>query len=383
MSLINQMLKDLEQRNATPDGKSALSGEVRAPGPGEKPFGFPGVLVLLVLLVAAATGVAWKMGYISRPKVAENVAAKAPLPQPVSKPLPQPAPPPAPPAVQPVPPVAEVAPPQPAPPQPRLPGLATELNSLASDEQKALTGKKEKKSGGAGAASEPLQSSSDLPAKPLSSRKPSDRPSVHAGAPSGVPIKVITPEQRSENSYKQAVALLQQGRVAEARSLLWQSLDESPDNHDARQLLVGILLDSKRNNDAMNLLQEGVRIAPEQTEFVMALARLQVGQGDRRRALQTLEQGMNHAADNADYHGFYAALLQREERHDEAVNHYLTALAGDSGNSSWLVGVGISLQVLGRVADARDAFERARQTGQLSPELADFVEQRLRQLQGR
>jgi len=44
------------------------------------------------------------------------------------------------------------------------------------------------------------------------------------------------------------------------------------------------------------------------------------------------------------------------------------------------MGLGISLQALGRRADAREAFRRARAAGGLSNEVLAFVDQRLRQL---
>jgi MSHA biogenesis protein MshN len=196
-------------------------------------------------------------------------------------------------------------------------------------------------------------------------------------------IKTVTPQQKSENHYKQALSLLQQGRVSEARDALAQSLEEDPFNHNARQTLVGLLVDSRHAADAIAVLQEGVRIAPEQSGFAMALARLQVEAGDRAAGLQTLERDVKYAGDDAEYHAFYAALLQRENRHDEAVSHYLIALRGDPANTSWLVGVGISLQEQGKFSDAREAYERARMIGDLTPELSAFVDQRLRQIKGK
>jgi MSHA biogenesis protein MshN len=115
----------------------------------------------------------------------------------------------------------------------------------------------------------------------------------------------------------------------------------------------------------------------------MALARLQVEAGNRQGGLLTLEQGLKYAASDAQYRGFYATLLQRDGRHAEAVDHYLAALHDEPGNTSWLVGIGISLQAQDRFADAREAFERAKLVGQLSPELSEFVDQRLKQLKGK
>lgn len=195
--------------------------------------------------------------------------------------------------------------------------------------------------------------------------------------------KQIRPEQKSGNYYRQALSNLQQGRVAEAQANLSLALEANPANQDARQTLAGLLLDNKRNDEARATLAAGLAIAPEQSDFRMALARLQVETGDRTGALNTLEQGLTYAKGNADYQGFLATLLQRAERHEEAINHYMTALSLNSASSSVLIGMGISLQAVGRLEDARDAFMRAQTSTVLSPELSLFVEQQLKQINQR
>lgn len=353
MSLINQMLKDLDQRKASPQGNPALAGVVRAVEPAERSIGLMAGLGVTALLVLGAGYFAW-VEWLAPPQISQPVETKLPAP---------------PPAVLPTL-VAET-------PGSRLPGLDKELRTLPAPAPKKNTAPA---ADPAPAVAAPVAET----VKPVPEDKPREtRPAKSVRVLRDATLKSVTPRQKSDNLYKQAVAMLQQGRVAEARSTLWQALDENPSNHNARQLLVGLLVESKRNGDAAVLLQDGVKLAPEQTGFVMALARLQVEAGNRQLGLQTLEQGLKYAADDADYHGFYAALLQREERHEEAVANYLAALRQNPANISWLVGVGISLQAQGKYADAREAFDRASQSGQLSPELATFVDQRLSQLKGK
>ncbi|HEY3325697.1 MAG TPA: tetratricopeptide repeat protein [Novimethylophilus sp.] len=368
MSLINRMLKDLDQRKASPQGNPTLAGVVRTVEPAERSIGLMAGLGVTVLLVLGAGYFAW-VEWLAPAQVSQPVETKLPearkLPAP---PAASAAPAPAPAALST--PVAETS-------GSRLPGLDMELRTLSASVPKKKTAPA---ADPAPAVVAPVAGT----VKPVSEDKPKEaRPAKSARVSRDAALKSVTPQQKSDNLYKQAVAMLQQGRVAEARSTLWQALDETPSNHNARQLLVGLLVESKRNGDAAVLLQDGIKLAPEQTGFVMALARLQVEAGNRQISLQTLEQGLKYAADDADYHGFYAALLQREERHEEAVANYLAALRQDPANISWLVGVGISLQAQGKYADAREAFDRARQLDQLSPELATFVDQRLSQLKGK
>jgi MSHA biogenesis protein MshN len=45
------------------------------------------------------------------------------------------------------------------------------------------------------------------------------------------------------------------------------------------------------------------------------------------------------------------------------------------------MGLGLSLEADGRLPEARDAYQRARATGALTPELSEFVDQKLKRLQ--
>jgi len=192
--------------------------------------------------------------------------------------------------------------------------------------------------------------------------------------------KHIRPDQQSDNYYRQALSNLQQGRIAEAQDNLKLALEAKPSNQEARQTLAGLLLDNKRNDEAREVLAAGLAIAPEQTDFRMTLARLQVEDNNRAGALNTLKQGLAYAKNNADYQGFLATLLQRAERHEEAINYYMASLAINSGSPNALIGLGISLQAIGKLENAKEAFIRSQTNTSLSPELSVFVDLQLKQI---
>ena len=195
--------------------------------------------------------------------------------------------------------------------------------------------------------------------------------------------KQIRPEQKSDNYYHQALSYLQQGRVAEAQANLTLALDAKPTNQEARQTLAGLLLDNKRYDEARATLAAGLAIAPEQSDFRLTLARLQVEASDATGALNTLEQGLTYAKNNAEYQSFLATLLQRANRHEEAIDHYTTALALNSSSSSSLIGLGISLQAVGKLEKSQEIFKQVQSSTTLSPELSIFVEQRIKQISQR
>lgn len=218
------------------------------------------------------------------------------------------------------------------------------------------------------------------PDKPLPTTASSGESQVSAVPTVTKEMKEITPQQQAENAYRKAVLSAQQGRTKESMESLHSALQLDARHAAARQMLVGLLLEVRRYGDAERLLQEGLAINPEQPNLVMILARLQVERGDIRGGLANLERALPYATDNADYQAFLAALLQREGRHRQAIEHYLLALRHAPQTGVWLMGLGISLQAENRLAEAREAFARARASSSLSPELLAFVEQRSKQL---
>jgi MSHA biogenesis protein MshN len=194
-------------------------------------------------------------------------------------------------------------------------------------------------------------------------------------------IKELTPQQRAENEYRKATILLQQGKSAEAIDGLEQALQFDPQHAAARQVLVGALLDAARQDDGIRKAREGLAIDPAQPGLAMILARLQLDKGELKPALDTLERTLPYAADRADYQSFLAALLQRGGRHKDAAEHFLLALQKTPQNGVWWMGLGISLQAEHRLPESQDAFIRAKASNTLSPELLAFVESKLKQLQ--
>lgn len=361
MSMINQMLKDLDKRQAAVSGGQALSG-VLLPSPESKNYIRPRFLILLLLAVVFTVGAfAWSRWYKPRASPASVVVAPAVAPVVVlaaaeNAPVAPPA------AVSPTPTFSAntaAAPPAPV--------VVAKASPLPTPITKAPAPQIAAAQGGATHEVQPdTKNDTKNDTKPVTS---------HPAA-----FKVVSPKQRSENLYRQAVSWIQQGHGAEAQDALRQAVGINPANHDARLLLAALLADANRSAEASALLRAGLAIVPGHSGFSMALARLQLGSGAKEDALATLEQGLPMAGDDPEYHAFLAALLQKQGRHEEATQHYITALRSNPSMPSWLVGVGISLRATNKMADAAEAFQRAIDTGELSPEVAKFADQQLQQI---
>lgn len=198
--------------------------------------------------------------------------------------------------------------------------------------------------------------------------------------PSSPALKQISAAQQADAEFRKAVALMQQGRIKEALSGYEAALNMDAGHDAARQAQVALLLENKRVAEAEQVLQEGLKHKPSHSGFAMLLARLQVEHGALDQAIATLESTLPHIGQQSEYQAFYAALLQRKGRHSEAVEHYQVALKAAPNKGLWLMGCGISLQALSRSNEAKVEYQRALDSQSLSPELQAFVQQKLKGL---
>lgn len=437
MSLINQMLQELEERQ--PDGRAAASihAQVRAVPQGKSVSG-RWILLLLAALVATG-GISWMLGRHMAPPKVITVRAVPALAQPAAAPSTASA------AVAPsasvnpqsttVSPTASpsassasgVAQAVPSPtavaaqPSAQVPASAAPLRideSLSAAELQRM----QTRSGtaNADAASAPRPAETHAPA---ASRAPSassanaaktrpappsrnalsteasagvtsasvvrdrvpersvNHPAGAAPAEPGVKkhLEELTPQQRAEAEYLLAGRLIREGKGSEAAALLRQALQLDPGHAAARQTLAGLLVELKKTPEAIALLSESLAGNPGQPAMAMLFARLQLGTGDLKAAVRTLERSEQYAGGRADYAAFLAALYQRDHRYRESIDRYSMALKNSPQNGIWWMGLGISLQAENRISEARDAFIRAKNTGALAPDLLAFVEQQLAQ----
>lgn len=227
----------------------------------------------------------------------------------------------------------------------------------------------------------------EVPAQPLAataSLKPLPAPAPAVSPPPEIVIakqvRELTPQQHAENDYRKASNLIQQGRTTDAFAALEQALRLDARHAGARQTLVALLIESRRQEEALRILREGLQLDAGQTGLAMILARMQLERGELKPALSTLQRSLPHAAERADYQAFLAALLQRDGRHREAVEHYALALRKSPENGLWWMGQAISLQAESRIPEAIAAYNRAKAGNGMSAELRAFVDEKLNSL---
>jgi MSHA biogenesis protein MshN len=194
-------------------------------------------------------------------------------------------------------------------------------------------------------------------------------------------VRAPTVRDRAEASFRQGMGFLQNGSMAEAEAAFREALHVDPLLDKARQALLGIYVEAGRREDAERLLEDRLQVDRKNFGFAMALARLQLGRGSNGDALITLQRSLPYGENSADYQAMLANALSRVSRHKEAAERYDVASRLAPRNALWLMGLGVELRADTRNAEARAAFQRAREIGGLNAQLTAFLDQQLRELQ--
>lgn len=341
MSLINQMLQDLEKRDGATDGAGTLPLGVHAAAvaPAEKRRLLPWLGVLLVAVV----GIVIWLGERKPPAPAAPVVAAN----------------------------QQVA--SPATETPAVPAPDFGQNSAST---------------AAAVSTPPASAASEKPA-PRVTEKP------RAGSASATPRERSRPAKtnavsksppmdeaamRAEQRYRDALNAYSQGRTTESLAQARQALVDDPAHLGARQLLLRQLVEQRASDQARAVAREGLQVHPAQVGWASVLTRLEMERGDLGAARRVIDDTLPRAAGSADFHSLAGAVAQRQGKPGDAAEFYRGALRLKPGEGRNWIGLGMALEADGHAPEAREAFRRALQTGDaLSPELQALAERKLRQ----
>lgn len=377
MSLINEMLRDLEARRATELGKTDLQREIR-PLPARRQASRRGVAVGIATLAVAsmAGGGVWAWyadllsvrtissgKFVGTPAVPASVNA-AQSPGPLQSPVEVSSA-----AVADAIRLAEAGSKETGV-QAAFPAATPEPGQVKAERPPAR-GKEE------GGVLGLITSLRTVPAEPQA-KVAQAAPVVAASFGNIEKTPVLgTPRERADAEYKRAQGMMAAGAatpgVADA---LQGALRQDPTYGPARQALLRLFLEARRIEDAMALLQEGLDHQPAQVGWALSLARLQVERGDVAGGEHILARSRAYGATSPEFLGFHGYLLHRLGQHKDAAEQYLQAARISSSDGRWWFGLGQALEAEGRHDDARAAFRRAVDSGNLSADLMALAEQK-------
>jgi MSHA biogenesis protein MshN len=182
----------------------------------------------------------------------------------------------------------------------------------------------------------------------------------------------------AENEYRKGMQAVKRGEGGAALPPLQRALELDPMHAKARQALLSVLVGGRQWAEAQRAAQAGLALEPAQTGWASILARLQFEQGDTAGALETLERHAPYAGNDADYQGLFAYLLQKQQRFADAAQRFQAALSLRPQEGRWWFGYGLALESAGRGSEARDAYTKAKEAGNLPADMTSVIEQKLK-----
>ncbi len=252
---------------------------------------------------------------------------------------------------------------------------------------------------------EPMQKPAPV-APPVSPRKPESKPATAVMDPLPKPEKIETaasavevkpsprdsassmsvrkssvPEQsaaeKAEAHLLSGERLLRLSKFYAAEKEFRSALGLMPTLPEPRERLAGLLLGSGRVTEAESLLRSGLESQPLNESFVRLLARAVAAQNRIPEAIAILQPAVDIGESGLETRQLMAALYQQTQQFGKSQTIYERLLRNDPVNADWWLGFAISVDGQNRAADAAEAYRRALDLGGLKPASHQYAEQRL------
>ncbi len=373
MSLVNQMLRDLDARHAARPGDALCQGEVvRSSLARRRQISWMlGLFLVGMLVVGGALG-GWLMrsgpaaGELKRHDVAVEVPVAGNAETPPYQQLDDDA-------------LELLA---------TLPAAADPKKLLAAPSQPADVGAKAK-AVAKKATPTREQKATTTAAKPATARpvaaaaKERVVVEVKPAAPASDTAKmertphVADVDVQDRATVEEARKAVSAGKSVLAETRLRARLAEPGSAPLSREMLVGMLLQQGRTSEAERYLVDGLVIEPERPAYLKFLARIKITLGDAPAAVAALRPILESHAEDPEYLSLLAIAKQKLGEHAAALSLYRALLERYAPQASWWVGMAISLEATGGSDQARAAYQQGAKLADSRSGLHAFAVRRL------
>jgi MSHA biogenesis protein MshN len=188
----------------------------------------------------------------------------------------------------------------------------------------------------------------------------------------------LTPQALAANKITEAEQAIERNDIIKAEALFEEVLLIMPEHETARKQLAALWYGKKSYQDAVNLLSQGIALAPQSEEMRLMTARIYYEQGQPRPAYNVLSP-VKHST-STELQALLANTAADLSEHDNAIIAYQKLIALEPHIGRWWLGSAVSLDSLGKFVPARDAYKQAIARNNLSNSAMQFARQRLIEL---
>ncbi|NOZ53976.1 MAG: tetratricopeptide repeat protein [Gammaproteobacteria bacterium] len=190
-------------------------------------------------------------------------------------------------------------------------------------------------------------------------------------------MRPLSPRQQAELSYHEALLSVTKHEMPLALNALRQTLSLYPLHHDARKLLIALLIKQDHLSQAEVLIEIGLTLKPINVELYKLKSQLLMQRKSYHDAVAVLEHAIEVDKVDASFYVLLAAGYREIGLHQNAAEIYRQLLRKNPDNVLWWLGLALSLDAVNANNDALDAYANVANRNGLEERIMLFVDQRI------
>ncbi len=187
----------------------------------------------------------------------------------------------------------------------------------------------------------------------------------------------FTNQQLDTIAVQEALRQISDGKTEDANETLEQFIASNRYAHQSRETYAKLLMSRGYLEEANTLIDAGIELAPNHSGFKKVKARLLMSVGDIGEAVSLLINRAPDMVDDSEYHDLLASAQLSSRDFSGAVISYRGLVQHDQTQGKWWYGFAAAHDQLGNLGEARQAYSRAIQYSNLSANLRRRSQERL------
>lgn len=192
-------------------------------------------------------------------------------------------------------------------------------------------------------------------------------------------VKEVSQAQQKSARLEQARQWISLGDFSRAEQLLIELLSDFNDFHVAREQLAYVYLQTQNNGALEELLKNALEAYPQHITYRVLLARQYADVKDWNAVIALT---LTNVVTDERLLLMRALAFQQLKQHEKAVEVYIELLRHQSTRGDWWIGFAVSLESLNRFRDAHQALSRATQDPRLTQQQRQYIQTKQRTLKG-
>lgn len=185
---------------------------------------------------------------------------------------------------------------------------------------------------------------------------------------------------QDKGKTQEALTLWGRNQRADAVAVLQGFIDANPQAHQSRETLAKLMLQQSDIAAVTILVQEGMAVAPEFAGYRKLQARLLLSGGQAQEAMQLLSIQPPPVSIDSEYHDLLATAQLSTMDFVSAAKSYQALVQQNRSEARWWYGLAAAFDGQGREAEALQAYQQALNLPSLSAGLRQRSEQRVTEL---